>query len=278
MGPFEITDEPGPGDATSPRLPGGEKPRGEGAPGARRTSRGDDSRRGSAVVAFFLLAAFLAAIPVSAQTAEDELGDWLIYNGTLRFSERWSVFTDAQYRLYEVASNPGELLLRAAGQFHLTDRALVALGYARIRVWPFEEIEGQDDGTRENRIYQQFTIAHPWGRAGFEHRYRLEQRWVEQAGDTDYLARARYRLQVTVPLNRPKMEPGAYFLNLYDELFVGLGSTPSYDQNRLYLAAGKQFNRDANLQLGYLWQSRTAADFYRLQIFLTYNFDFRDGR
>ena len=40
---------------------------------------------------------------------EDELGNWLIWNGTVRFSDRWSLFTEAQLRLWELTS----MILRA---------------------------------------------------------------------------------------------------------------------------------------------------------------------
>jgi hypothetical protein len=222
-----------------------------------------------------LLVACTCISPAAAQDAEDELGNWLIYNGTVRVSDRWSVFTEAQLRLYELASNPQESFVRAAGQYHFNPKSLVALGYMYGETWPFDDTGSQDEGTTEDRIYEQFTIKHSWSRTIFEHRYRLEQRWVERGGVTGYSGRTRYRLQITSPLNRPSLERGAFFLNAYDEIFVNLGSEPTFDQNRLYFAGGYQFDRDANLQVGYLWQARSQADFHRLQIFLTYNFDFR---
>ena len=85
--------------------------------------------------------------------AEDELGNWLIYNGTLRFSDRWTLFTEAQLRLFEVASNLNETLVRAGGQYDLTPKALVALGVLRADTWDYG---GPGDGSRvaeENRIY-----------------------------------------------------------------------------------------------------------------------------
>jgi len=54
-----------------------------------------------------------------------------------------------------------------------------------------------------------------------------------------------------------------------------LNGTRAFDQNRFYVAAGRQFTRDSNLQLGVLWQARSDADFFRLQIFYTHNFDLR---
>ena len=37
---------------------------------------------------------------VQAEDPEDELGNWLIYNGTVRFSDHWTLFTEGQVRLW----------------------------------------------------------------------------------------------------------------------------------------------------------------------------------
>jgi hypothetical protein len=222
-----------------------------------------------------LVAVVVGVVPAGAQQAEDELGNWLIYNGTLRFSDRWTLFTEAQLRLFEVASNLNETLVRAGGQYDLTPKALVALGVLRADTWDYG---GPADGSRvaeENRIYGQFTAKHEIARADFEHRYRAEWRSIDRNGVNDKSTRFRYRLQITTPLNRKEVEPGAHFINAYDEIFIGSGGERTFDQNRLYVAWGRQFTRHANLQLGLLWQARSTEDFYRLQIFYTHKFDLR---
>lgn len=208
-----------------------------------------------------------------AQDGDDEIGNWLIWNGTVRFTERWSMFTEAQLRLWEISSNVNEVFARAAGQFHINPRMFVALGYMYTDVSPF----AAGEETTENRIYEQLTASHPWGRPVFEHRLRLEQRWIEEAGETDFRNRFRYRLQITTPLNRPTLEARTHFFNFYDEIFLNLDSDQdTFDQNRLYVAYGRQFTKLANLQLGLLWQKKSSASFYRLQIFYTHNFDLRN--
>ncbi len=219
-------------------------------------------------------AIFLATFAVGAEDAEDELGNWLIYNGTVRFSDQWSLFTESQLRLWELASNPNEFFVRAAGQYHTSDNTLLAFGYMWTTVEPFDDA---DTDSTENRLFQQFTGKHAWGRPTLEHRLRLEQRWIEESGRTDFRNRFRYRLQVTVPLRGENIQPRAPFLNFYDEVFLNVGTRgDAFDQNRLYGAYGWQFTKHANLQLGLLWQRKASArDFYRLQIFYTHNFDLR---
>jgi hypothetical protein len=223
-----------------------------------------------------LVLAGIGSVPARAQqNPEDELGNWLIYNGTVRFSDRWSMFTEAQVRLWEVDSNLNEWFVRAVGQYDLSPQAIVGLGYNYGEARPF----GSGPVTTENRLFEQFAIRHEWARSLFEHRYRLEQRWREEAGNSSYSNRFRYRLQVTTPLNMEAMKPGAHFINVYNEIFLNFDSERTFDQNRLYAAWGHQFTPVSNLQLGLLWQARTMEDFFRLQIFYTHNFNLheRDG-
>ena len=48
-------------------------------------------------------------------------------------------------------------------------------------------------------IFQQFILLNQVGKFRFEHRYRLEQRFLYSLGEKDTQHRARYRLQVTLP-------------------------------------------------------------------------------
>ena len=225
-----------------------------------------------------LLAIFLATTAGythAAEDPEDEIGTWLIWNGTLRFSDRWSLFTDGQIRFWEPAGNLEEILLRAAGHYDINSKLTVGLGVLHTNVWPFEG-DVRDGRTRsENRVYQQFVARHGWGRASVEHRFRFEQRWLDFFDETEFATRERYRIQLTIPLNRPQMGPGTNFINLYDEFFLNQGGEQSLDQNRFYAAWGRQFTDHSNLQLGLLWQHRSPGDFFRLQVFYTHNFDFR---
>jgi hypothetical protein len=222
-----------------------------------------------------LLLLFVGATNTLAQAsdAEDELGNWLIYNGTVHFNDRWSLFTETQLRFWEIASNPQEFFVRGIGLYHLTPNTTIGLGYTWVKTEPFED--AAPDGT-ENRLIEQLSTKRKWHTTGVEHRFRIEQRWIEENNTTDYHNRFRYRLQATTPLGRDTIGPGTHFLNFYNELFLNFGNgDDTFDQNRLYGAYGWQFTKLANLQLGGLWQKKKHGDYFRLQIFYTQNFDLR---
>jgi hypothetical protein len=211
--------------------------------------------------------------PAVAADAEDELGNWLIYNGTFSLSDKWSLFTEAQLRLWEATSNPQEFFVRGIGLYQTSKNTQLGLGYTWVKTESFAD--DAPDGT-ENRLIEQFSVKQRWIKSAIEHRFRLEQRWLEKEGDTTYRNRFRYRLQATTPLFKETIGPRTHFLNFYNEIFLNFGNVDdTFDQNRLYGAYGWQFTKLANLQLGMLWQKKKHEDYYRLQIFYTQNFDFR---
>jgi hypothetical protein len=204
-----------------------------------------------------------------AQTpGEEELGAWFMYFGTNQIAERFSIHSEAQFRYYETTDNFNQMLLRTGLNYHINPDAMATIGYAFIQTdTSFEDIMGEVD-SRENRIFQQFILRDKVWEFLFEHRYRLEQRFFDFGDVTDTQHRARYRIQVTLPLT------DTFFLNFYDELFINLQDN-LFDQNRLYAAFGVNITENSNIQLGYLRNQFANAVYDRLQFALFYNPDLR---
>jgi hypothetical protein len=141
---------------------------------------------------------------------------------------------------------------------------------------------------------EQLILKSKVGCIDFQHRYRMEQRFIEnwvkdESGMyiTDgflFRQRIRYRFLVTIPISRQELADNTLFLAVYDEPFLGFGKGIAkniLDQNRLYFAVGWKFNPNFNVQLGYLNQYIVKKDGiqaernHTLQIGVTYNLDFR---
>ena len=224
----------------------------------------------------------LQFVYVSAQeTGENELGSWLMYFGTNTISEKFSVHTEAQFRYYETGGNFNQLLLRTGLNYHINPNASVTAGYAYIDTDPsFEQMaiaDGSFFGNQilEHRIFEQLILKNKVWEFLFEHRYRLEQRFIENTdlsrpdfplNDTEH--RARYRLQVTLPLT------DTFFLNFYNEIFINL-QHQAFGQNRLYAALGVNVTENTSVQLGYLKNHFNNINFDRLQFGIFYNPDLR---
>ena len=218
---------------------------------------------------FYLVCIVFISNNVKGQNpAENELGNWLMYFGTHKISEKYSLHYETQLRNYEIISNFNQLLPRVGLNYHIDESSIVTAGYAFIPTQnEFDKGWGKEMVT-ENRIWEQFILRNSINRVKIRHRYRLEQRWVKAGDITTYKNRARYMLSVKLPISKNEESP--LFISLYDEIFLNISDNP-FDQNRLFAALGYQVNKQMNIQLGYLRHRSGSLDLNRLQLALFLN-------
>ena len=212
----------------------------------------------------------------NAQVDEDQLGAWYMYFFNKSFdNSQWGFQGDVQYRNWDFGGDLEQLLLRAGGTYRPKGyNMLLTLGYGNITTGTFGP---SDDTVREDRVYQEALLPHKLGERVFlRHRFRYEQRWVE---NQDFRTRFRYALFVDIPLNGPDLKKGAWYLAFYDELFIngqtdiGDGRTVDrYDRNRLYGAVGYSLADNLRLQGGYMYQHSNAVSKGQLQLSLHHSF------
>ena len=208
-------------------------------------------------------------VPAALFSQQSDLGNWLMYFGQNRFSDKISLHTEVQYRNHTVApTNTEQLLLRTGINYHLKT-AMITGGYGYIGSHVYLSDQTGPEVV-EHRIFQQLITNNYIGRFKLEHRYRIEQRWVEG----DYKNRVRYRLMAFIPINKKKVEKGAIFIGLYDEIFINTKQT-YFDRNRLYGAVGYQIKSNVGTQVGMLHQETNAGGKWYLQFALVFNTDFR---
>ena len=224
--------------------------------------------------------------PVWAIEPEHKIGNWIGATSNLRFTDKWSLFLQGEARTWEPLNNLNEILWRVAGHYDFSKKYMGAAGYVRVDTWPYESTGlGKFD---ENRIFEEFKIKVPWGKIKVDHRFRLEQRWITTPENgTQYSNRVRYKLALKWPLGGDKIVPGSWYGKVLDEIFVDFdnngywfnleGRDRGLNQNRLYGGIGKKLTPLSNIEMGVLWQHRPNADFWRVLISYSHNFDFRPG-
>jgi hypothetical protein len=127
--------------------------------------------------------------------------------------------------------------------------------------------------TDEHRLWQQYLYKTTFPRMEFIHRYRLEQRWIENWSNANntllskngfvFRQRVRYRFMINLPLSRKRMVDNTLFFSISDEIFLGFGKGIGknvMDQNRFYTGLGWRFTKNIQLQLGYLNQYIIKSD------------------
>jgi hypothetical protein len=243
---------------------------------------------------FVLLFVLHIGFPLFSQkNISTQLHGWGIYTGNHSIYKQFSLHTEYQYRRSDFVKEWQQSLLRVGVDYNAKDGTVYTLGYGWIKSFPYGE-QPIAYAFNEHRIWQTVTTKSKVARLDLQHRYRLEQRFLEhyvqnETGEyrlQEYLfrQRIRYRFMVTIPLNHKAMEDKTYFLSFYDEVFLGFGKGIGkniMDQNRLSCTLGYKLDKRLTLQAGYLNQfvvKSNAIDMERnhtVQLALTYNHDFR---
>jgi Protein of unknown function (DUF2490) len=193
---------------------------------------------------FFLITPFF----LFAQPAET--GNWFIYLGDKKIDPKWNWHHEVQYRNFNFLGDTEQLLVRTGLGYNLKENNNnVHLGYAFIYSEPYIANTNDKTSTKENRIYQQFITRQAFGRVAVQHRYRFEQRFIED----DFKLRLRYFLALNIALNKKQMTDKTLYLVAYNEIFVNTEQV-FFDRNRLYGGIGYRFSKHIRTELGFLNQ------------------------
>ncbi len=192
------------------------------------------------------------------QIRPDPYGQWLMYFGDNKINNRIGIHSELQLRNYALRETVEQTLFRVGLNWYIDPLVMISGGYGFIYTEPSRSnVEGFT--TREHRIWEQLILRHRTRAVFMEHRYRIEQRFLENlnTGNSVFDNRVRYRFQVILPLYSISPSLRHFFLAGYNELFMNLGrefSGQLFDRNRLYGAVGYQVSPKLNFQLGYLNQ------------------------
>ncbi|NDC76374.1 MAG: DUF2490 domain-containing protein [Chitinophagia bacterium] len=201
-------------------------------------------------------------IHAGVQAQSSQVGNWMMYFGNQPLGRGWNLWNEAQYRNYNAIGDLEQLLLRTGIGKNLTEgNNNLLLGYAFILSEPYLPATGVKRTTSEHRIFQQFITRQSFQRVALQHRYRLEQRFLE----TGFRSRFRYFLGLNLPLNKSRMDAGAFYLSAYNEIFLHLDK-PVFDRVRVYGAGGFVMRRELRLELGVMTQVQESKSRAQVQI------------
>lgn len=210
----------------------------------------------------------LLCSPFLGFNQDSDLGNWLIYFGNKNIDSKFNWHNEVQYRNYNAIGDLEQLLLRTGIGYNLTENNNnVLLGYGYVLSENY--ISGTDEKTdvNEHRIYQQFITKQNIHIISLQHRYRFEQRFVED----DFKLRFRYFLGLNIPVNNKTLDDKTLYLSAYNEIFLNTKNNV-FDRNRLYGGVGYKINQQLRLELGYMNQflQNTSRDQINIMAFVSF--------
>lgn len=195
------------------------------------------------------LFSLVALIPSFAFAQDRSLDAWLGYFGNLEINKKINFHHEIQSRTAMFLHDSEHFLLRAGIGYNVNNSMNVLVGYGRIRTNLFPDTGDVIFTYTENRIYQQLLYKHSISRLNLQHRFRFEQRFVND----DFKMRLRYMISGHFPLNNKEMNNKTIYLSASNELFFN--TTKDYfDRNRVFGGIGYKFSNKVRVELGYLYQ------------------------
>ncbi len=192
----------------------------------------------------------LVCFPLLSFSQDNNLGNWLIYIGSKKLNNKWNLHHEVQYRNYDAVGDLEQLLLRTGLGYTFNEgKSNVLLGYGYILSENYVGDTDEKVSVNEHRIFQQFISKQKIGSVGLSHRYRFEQRFVED----DFKMRFRYFLAFKIPFKTKEKELSKFYLSAYNEIFLNTESSV-FDRNRVYGGLGYTVSKGLRLELGYMNQ------------------------
>ncbi len=190
---------------------------------------------------------------------------WINTYGNIRLSDRLSWIAQTHFRFQEradvaFAGQIGQIYNRHALNYAFSKNFNASLGgVLRVNFNTNEILEGEHSAVPEFRIWHEYLFAVPLERLNFYHRIRIEHRWSKGFGENhDYIFRNRWRymLNLKVPINKPKLGPGVFYIAPEAELIMQSGkavmNSPMEDL-RLHASFGYMLSPQLTLATGLMY-------------------------
>jgi hypothetical protein len=215
-------------------------------------------------IGLILLVFSLLVNKVNAQTQIQNSG-WLFLLNSTKFSEKWGMHLDVQVRSSDNWEYVRNILFRPGITYYINKNNNVTVGYL-LATTDNRLIGTANNLTTEHRSWEQYILTHQLKSSFVTHRFRLEQRFIEQVnGDEIFAQRFRYFVRFLQPLAQYDQSfTNGLFVALQNEAFFNVQNKDQlnkslFDQNRFYVAAGYRFSKKLDIEAGYMNQYTNGA-------------------
>ena len=195
------------------------------------------------------VAILLAGITVNAQY-DSSLGTWDIFLLKGNFSRKISFTGEFNMRATNFHSTYNYSEYKFSLGYSLKHNLIVGAGTGGYNTSLTGSFLNTVPSQKEVRIWAEMLFKHSTGRFYFDHRVRVERRFMY----IDNTNRLGYRLAINVPINKPLLSDNTVFFAISNETFLGQGN-PTYEKNRFFLGAGYKLNDRFTFQLQNLNQN-----------------------
>jgi Protein of unknown function (DUF2490). len=176
-------------------------------------------------------------------TQTSDLGSWNIISLKKTYANNFFSYAETQTRSQKIFDKFYYYELKAGAGYNFSKDFNAFVGLGKYETYQYDGNFKTPVQSSETRLWEQFALTSRVNRIVLEHRYRIEQRWINDA----FYARFRMRLNAIIPINHYKLVAKTWYASVYDEVFF-TNQQPFFQRNRILLGGGYQFNDKVALQ------------------------------
>lgn len=193
-----------------------------------------------------------------SQSTEESYGSWSTLLLDYDLNDQFYLKNEVHFRRTNFLSDWQQLLIRPSVNYKLNEVVSFSVGYTYAKNYRNEF------DFNEHNAWEQVMLSHSSGASSFKHRFRFEQRFVDEftqqptgeflKDETDYLHRFRYRFTWSMPLITVQ-EGKKISVSVFDEIWLNAdeGIVPrSLNQNWFYIGLAYPISNNAAFELGYM--------------------------
>jgi len=199
------------------------------------------------------------------------LGDWNVLTLKGEISPRFSLFGEGHIRNESFNLKYDYFEIKGGISYAIARNLYGSIGSGIYNTYETGAFFQPPALEKEFRIWQELYLKQGYKRFNFDHRIRIEQRFIPE----NYQNRLKYRFGVNIPINKSQISPGSLYFAFNNELFIHQHGT-LIEKNRLFAGAGYMTNVNTTFLLGclsdtdYHYHSHSVKNY--LQLTLIYNF------
>lgn len=207
----------------------------------------------------------------NAQTKPINYNMWYQYLMNAKLDDKMTLTALSQYRSFDMLLDARLFVAAAYVDYSIDKKISVGGGGMFLLLESYDKNNNKKERS-EKRIFQQATIADNIGRTLISHRFRIEERFLNNPNE--FIVRLRYLTSFRIPLNKATEKQILYGI-IKNEIRISAIKDKPFDSDRITIGTGFNLSKKSALEINLISQLAERKTSNYLNVVFRNKFDWR---
>lgn len=207
----------------------------------------------------------------NAQTNPVNYNMWYQYLMNAKLDDKMTLTALSQYRSFDMLLDARLFVAAAYVDYSIDKKISVGGGGMFLLLESYDKNNNKKERS-EKRIFQQATIADNIGRTLISHRFRIEERFLNNPNE--FIVRLRYLTSFRIPLNKATEKQILYGI-IKNEIRISAIKDKPFDSDRITIGTGFNLSKKSALEINLISQLAERKTSNYLNVVFRNKFDWR---